>query len=202
MKIQKLKENGDLTNKLINEFGKPYSLDQKLKIKKYGLGGLIYRSSNSQISEFHDRYSNKVKTHVEPTYEGLIFRLWTSKTMNAYGIRYDQIKIIKLLKHEDLVNPHIGSLMWLTLKINLPLKYARYLGRIGEYECGPIDLNIQCHDGSFVEYEINGFAWDQVKSFFNQDSMIKKVNVENENTAGNKTQPQASAENQFDSFMP
>ncbi len=188
MKIQELKENGELTNQLINEFGKPYPLRQRLKIRKYGLGGLWYKSSNAQISEFHDKYFNKVKTHIEHTYEGLIFRLWTSRAIKAYGIRYDWIQLIKLIKREDYVNPEFVSPMWILLKLNMPLKYARRFARMGEYECGPIDLKIECQDGIIVEYEMNGFSWDQVTSFFNQDPLKTKVRIEDENTASNRVE--------------
>ena len=191
MIIQELKENGELTNQLTHKFGKPYSLNQKLKTKKYGLGGLIYRLSNAEISDFHDQYAGKVKTHVEPTSEGLIFRLWTSKAIRAFGIRYDQIQFIELIKLEDTINPEIGSPMWILLKMKVPLKYARRFARFGEYECGPIDLKIQCHDCSFVQYEINGFSWDQATSFFNQDPLKNKARIEDENTAGNKMQRSA-----------
>ncbi|WP_158281585.1 hypothetical protein [Sediminitomix flava] len=153
--------------KIEREIGKRKSIDFS---KMSPIGSTSYFLKDF-ISFDKEQDQRKLKLNSKCIFElftdGILLHSNYSTSQLLIPIKYSDITDLKLIKGDELVNPRKFSLMWILLKLGVPLTISRYFwgGRTISYSIGDTELIIST---TFFKMKMitNGFTFESQEDFF------------------------------------
>ena len=105
---------------------------------------------------------------------GILMRVNYSNRTNALPIKNDDIIKVELIRGKEEVNPYLFSPMSILLKLNVPIRYARYFSlRRFEYSISETKLILVLKDLK-LELITNGFDFENQLLFFDNLNLKDK----------------------------
>ena len=92
----KFEKNGDLNWENASALGTQYGFFDRLRGMGTGFGKLIYLSGLDGFDELNELNNDAAYVNIEPTTKGFILRLNKSNRLAAFGIPFDQLKMMSL----------------------------------------------------------------------------------------------------------
>ncbi len=170
-----LEEKNIIDIRLDKIIGKPIKFDIN---NRYSVGSKSFflKSFDSENSNYVDLKIDS-KCNFQKYTNGILMRINYSNKINAVAIRYNDIGKIELIRGEESISPYFFSPMKILLKLNVPIRYARYFGlRHSEYQISDTELKIFTKDIK-IKLVTNGFDFENQLPFFESLNLNNKLKI-------------------------
>ena len=179
MKIFELTADGQLTRDMIREYGEPFTVQERLTNKNFGLGHLKLKNGHESILKFYEQENNTIRTHFEWTKKGAVIRMRTLKKLFAIGLKDEQIEFITLIKAPDYIYATPLQPFWILLKLGVRISVAKWF-RLGRDKIiyGPALIQLSLTDKQMLTYQVEGSLWNDCLSTFNLERIKGLLKIE------------------------
>ena len=160
MIIQKNKTSKTAITKLIG-----HQSDNLKTLKPIG-SPLFILDSFSNLSQHNDALNINSKCNFERRTKGLLLYSNYKNNLSLIPLPKEEIINITLKKGEEKITPIFMSILWILLKLGVPISVARYFGyRNKEYSIKPTKLSISTKNYQMT-FIADGYNFKEQAKFF------------------------------------